>query len=92
MAKPIITTNVVGCKEVVEHGVNGFLCLAKSVEDLASKMENMLQLSTVERNLMGQKGRLKMELEFDEKIVIQKYLFTIKDILSLKPVCRTVHP
>ena len=92
MAKPIITTNVVGCKEVVEHGVNGFLCVAKNVEDLALKMKHMTQLTNDERNLMGQKGRLKMELEFDEKIVIQKYLIVINRILSLKQVCRTPQP
>jgi glycosyltransferase involved in cell wall biosynthesis len=77
MAKPIITTNVAGCKEVVEHGVNGFLCEAKNAKDLALKMKEMLLLSEDQRKLMGQSGRLKMEREFDEKIVIQKYLKAI---------------
>ena len=77
MAKPIITTDVVGCKEVVEHGVNGFLCEVKNAEDLALKMKEMLFLSEDQRKLMGQNGRIKMEKEFDEQIVIHKYLKAI---------------
>ncbi len=77
MGKPIITTNVVGCKEVVEHGVNGFLCEVKNAQDLARKMKEMLELSEDQRKLMGQNGRLKMEKEFDEKYVIQKYFHAV---------------
>jgi glycosyltransferase involved in cell wall biosynthesis len=86
MGKPIITTNVVGCKEVVEHGVNGFLCEAKNTQDLASKMKEMLLLSEDQRRLMGENGRLKMEREFDENIVIQKYLQAIDFALLGQPV------
>jgi glycosyltransferase involved in cell wall biosynthesis len=86
MGKPIITTNVVGCKEVVEHGVNGFLCEEKNAQDLALKMKEMLLLSESQRKLMGQNGRLKMEKEFDENIVIQKYLQAIDLALLGQPV------
>jgi len=82
MAKPIITTNVVGCKEVVVDGENGMLCEAKNSIDLAFKMNKMLLLSEDQRTLMGKKGRLKMEQEFDEKIVIQKYVQTMNLILK----------
>jgi glycosyltransferase involved in cell wall biosynthesis len=85
MGKPIITTNVVGCKEVVEHGVNGFLCEVKSAQDLALKMKEMVLLSEDQRILMGQNGRLKMEKEFDENIVIQKYLQAIDLALYSQP-------
>jgi glycosyltransferase involved in cell wall biosynthesis len=86
MAKPIITTNVVGCKEVVEHGFNGFLCEVKNSEDLALKMKEMLFLSENQRRTMGKNGRLKMEKEFDENIVIQKYLQAIDLALLGQPV------
>jgi glycosyltransferase involved in cell wall biosynthesis len=86
MGKPIITTNVVGCKEVVENGVSGFLCKVKNVEDLVLKMKEMLVLSEDQRQLMGQNGRLKMEKEFDEKIVIQKYLKAIDLALHVQPL------
>jgi glycosyltransferase involved in cell wall biosynthesis len=73
-AKPIITTDNVGCRDVVDHGVNGYLCEPRSVEDLANKMEMFLSLSHEERVRMGRKSREKIKNEFDEKIVIGKYL------------------
>jgi glycosyltransferase involved in cell wall biosynthesis len=85
MGKPIITANVVGCKEVVEHGINGLLCEVKNSQDLALKMIEMLLLSEDQRRLMGENGRLKMEKEFDENIVIQKYLQVIDLALLGQP-------
>jgi glycosyltransferase involved in cell wall biosynthesis len=85
MGKPIVTTDVVGCKEVVEHGVNGLLCKVKNTQDLALKMKEMLLLSDDQRRLMGENGRLKMENEFDENIVIQKYLQAIDLALLGQP-------
>ena len=86
MAKPIITTNVIGCKNVVDDGVNGFLCEPRNAIDLAMKMKAMILLSNDERQIMGRNGRLKVEKEFDESIVIQKYLETIDIKLKSEPV------
>lgn len=73
-AKPIITTDNVGCRDVVDHGVNGYLCEPRSVEDLVEKLEMFLALSAEEKQEMGMKSREKVKNEFDEKIVIGKYL------------------
>ena len=78
MAKPIVTTNVPGCKDVVEDGINGFLCRAKDVKDLANTMEKMILLPEAKREEMGKYGREKAVGEFDEKIVISHYLDAIK--------------
>ena len=78
MAKPIITTDNVGCRDVVDNDINGFLCKVRNVQDLVETMEKMLNLSENERINMGEAGRIKMINEFDEKIVINKYLETIK--------------
>ena len=80
MAKPIITTDAVGCREVVEDCVNGYLCQVRDANDLAAKMHAMLGLSDAERAAMGQAGRKKMELQFDEKIVINKYLQVVSEL------------
>lgn len=82
MEKPIIATNVVGCKEVVSDGINGYLCEVKNAKDLAKKMEMMINLSNEQRKNMGQSGRDKIVTEFDEKIVIKKYLNSIKKVLN----------
>lgn len=78
MAKPIITTDVAGCRQVVDNGKNGFLCRVQNSEDLAHKMEKLMLLSEPARKNMGLKGREKMKSEFDESIVIKKYLEVLK--------------
>ena len=74
MAKPIITTDFVGCKEVVEHGVNGLLCRVRDVQSLQDQVELFCTLSAHEKDQMGTAGRKKVILAFDEAIIIRKYL------------------
>lgn len=81
MGRPIITTDAVGCREVVDDGVNGYLCKVRDAADLAEKMERMLSLPHNQRQEMGKRGRTKMEAEFDEQIVIKKYLEAIATIV-----------
>ena len=73
MEKPIITTRSPGCMEVVDDGVNGYLCAIKNVDDLAEKMEKFIHLSINEKKKMGIAGRKKILENFDEKIVIDIY-------------------
>ncbi len=81
IGRPIITTNSVGCREVVDDGVNGYLCKPKDYLDLEVKMERMLLLTQDDRLAMGFSSRKKVETYFDETIVIKKYLETIDDVL-----------
>ncbi len=77
MAKPIITTDVPGCRETVVHGQNGYLCQVKSATDLADKMMQLYSLSDHELAAMGQNSRKLAEDRFDEKVVIRSYLDAI---------------
>jgi len=81
MGRPIITTDAVGCRDVVDDGVNGYLCRTRDAADLAHKVERMIALTPAERAEMGCRGREKMEREFDERFVIKKYLEVIREIL-----------
>jgi glycosyltransferase involved in cell wall biosynthesis len=74
LAKPIVTTNVPGCKETVNEGLNGLLCEAKNPQDLAAKMLQLYKLDNNDLNSMGLNGRKLAEIKFDEKIVVKKYL------------------
>ena len=74
MSKPIITTDVTGCRDVVDDGENGYLVPIKDSKSLSIAIEKMIALSDDERKIMGQKGRIKVIKEFDEKIVIKHYL------------------
>ena len=80
MSKVIITTNNVGCKEVVDEGFNGFKCEIKDSECLHKSMIKYIQLSEEEKIKMSKNSRQKMEIEFDEEIVLNKYINTIKEI------------
>jgi glycosyltransferase involved in cell wall biosynthesis len=82
MGRPIVTTDAVGCREVVDDGANGYLCRPKDAADLAEKMKQIAGLTPEERSAMGLQGRAKVEREFDEQIVIEKYLGAIKSILE----------
>jgi glycosyltransferase involved in cell wall biosynthesis len=80
MARPLVATDAVGCREVLDDGVNGYLCKVKDADDLAEKMERMIELSAEARTAMGLRGREKVEREFDERFVIEAYLKAIREI------------
>ncbi len=82
MAKPLVSTNVAGCKDVVEDGVNGYLCEVKNSQSLAEAMQKILKHTDVELEQMGQRGRQKVVREFDEQKVIEKYLKIVAQILQ----------
>lgn len=73
-ARPIITTNRPGCQEVIKEGENGYLVNEQDTQDLIEKIEKFIKLSWDEKRQMGISGRRKVELEFDRKIVVQRYL------------------
>ena len=73
MGKPIITTDNVGCRDVVDQGVNGILIPVKNAVALADAMLCMLE-DPARRIKMGLAGRDKIVREFDEKIVIKRCL------------------
>ena len=84
MARPLIATNVTGCRDIVDDGVNGFLCNVRDGKDLAEKMKKMMNLSAAEREKMGAKGRDKMIREFDKKIVVKIYIEAIDLVVNGK--------
>jgi len=73
MGKPIVTTDAVGCKEVVDDGVNGFLVPVKDSKTLAEKI-NLLVNSSELREEMGKQSRIKAQNEFDINVIVQQYL------------------
>jgi glycosyltransferase involved in cell wall biosynthesis len=74
MARPVIATDVPGCRDVVAHGVNGLLCAPRSASALAAAMRQMASLNRDERLAMGEAGRCKVEAGFDQRGVAATYL------------------
>ena len=78
MAKPLIATDVPGCREIVEHGYNGYLVKPRDVQSLADGMAKMIAAAPDERKLMGIRGREKVVQGYDERIVIGRYLDEVR--------------
>ena len=85
MAKPLIATDVPGCRHLVQDGKNGFLCTVRDAQSLADTMLKMVRLPADERQRMGAFARSNVEEEFDERIVIDRYLLAVSDALGGKP-------
>jgi len=73
MAKPIVTTDTVGCREVVRDTENGFLVPIKDTATLVEKIEYLTR-HAYERKIMGEHGRIMAIKEFDIAIVVKQYL------------------
>ncbi len=80
MERVVITTNIPGCKDLVEGILDNFLIKPKDIADLREKMIRMIKMDNKEREALGKKLREKMIKEFDEKIVIKKYLEVINNL------------
>jgi glycosyltransferase involved in cell wall biosynthesis len=78
MERPGITCDTTGCREIITHGENGFLCKVANAEDLAMQMQAMIQLPEESRRRMGTAARQKVIREFDKQIVIDAYIKAIE--------------
>ena len=79
MGRPIIATNVPGCKEIVKHEENGYICQPYSSKDLAKYIEKFILLNSDIREKFSKKSFELARENFDENIIIQKYLTVIKN-------------
>lgn len=77
--RAVITTDIPGCREAVDEGVNGYLCKKQDVGTLVLCMQKVLDKSAAEREEMGTTGRRKMEEEFDKKDVLKNTISVILD-------------
>ena len=80
MARPLVATDVPGCREVVEDGVNGFLCRARDARSLAEAMLELAGLAPERRSAMGLESRRKIEQRFSEAVVISAYLDALGEV------------
>lgn len=74
MGRPLITSNIPGCKEAVIDGESGLLCEPKDTDSLYNVMKRFLSLPLDEKIRMGNMGRSHMENVFDKKKVIEQTL------------------
>lgn len=75
--RPLITSDIPGCREAVENGVSGYLCPAKDADALYEAMQRVMELSVEQRSEMGCRGRERMEQRFSKTAVVAE---TIKHL------------
>lgn len=82
IGRPIIATNIEGCRETFEEGISGIGCKVRDAEDLARAIRDFIELPYEQKVAMGIAGRRKMEKEFDRNIVVKAYLDEIKSLIG----------
>jgi glycosyltransferase involved in cell wall biosynthesis len=83
MGKPIIATDINGCREAVEPGVNGFLVPMRDYQALANALDNLINDADL-RTKMVKNSRRKAEKEFDEEHLVNNILYIYKRLLKEK--------
>lgn len=73
MGRPIITTDIPGCRETVNEGVNGFICKPRDVDTLQNACKSFISLTFEQKVEMGKESRLLAEKLFDVTNVINSY-------------------
>ena len=79
--RPIITTDVPGCREVCNDGVNGLLIPARDSSALSHAIEK-LALNQDLRQAMGRAGRVRAESEFSNEIVCAQTLDLYRRLMN----------
>ena len=72
MGRPVITSDIPGCRETVEDGKSGYLCKVKNADMLYAKMKQMVDKSMEERDAMGKCARKRMEKMFDKNRIVEQ--------------------
>lgn len=78
--RPVIASDIAGCRETFDDGISGFACEAKSTESLIETVEKFINLPYEQKEKMGIEGRKKVEQQFDRQIVIDTYLNEINNL------------
>ena len=79
---PSITTDVPGCRNIIQDNVNGFICEARNSKSLELAMLRMLNSSDEDIIRMGKTARNIVENRFDEKIVIEAYVDALSSFVD----------
>ena len=78
VGRPVLASDIPGCREIFDEGISGFSFRPKDTEDLIRAIEEFLALPYETKKAMGLAGRAKVEKEFDRQIVIEKYMEQIR--------------
>lgn len=79
MARPIVTTDVSGCRDIVADGINGYLCAPRSADSLAAALTRAAQTGDADWLRMGMAGRERIKADFSQQKVSDLYLQALEE-------------
>ena len=82
MGRPIVATDVPGCRQIIAEDINGLLCDPRSADSLAEAMERLATMTADERETMGREGRKMVERNFGAQKVVDAYADAISQLLD----------
>ncbi|MCG8440963.1 MAG: glycosyltransferase family 4 protein [Caulobacterales bacterium] len=82
MGRPIITSDMPGCRDVVIDAASGFLCRPRDVTDLIDKIEAVIAAGPDGRARMGAQGRALIARDYDQRHVVEAYMRAVADLSS----------
>lgn len=77
IGRPLITSNIPGCREALINEVSGFLCEPNDQRSLYCQMNRMLKLPPVIRAKMGRAGHKHVSLVFDKRNVVNETIMKL---------------
>ncbi len=77
--RPVVASNIPGCKETFIDGLSGLSVKVKNSDDLLEKMEHFHLLSDENKIKMSKNGRTHVEQNFDRKKVVREYISIIEN-------------
>lgn len=81
-ARPVLTSNIPGCREIYEDGTSGLGFEAKNTESIIDCVERFLSLGYEKRREMGLEARMYVEQHFDRKLVVSAYVDELNRIIK----------
>ena len=81
-ARPVIASNISGCREIIDNGITGYTFTPHSSKELVHALRKFLALPRTQRAMMGEAARGKMERQFDRRKVAAAYLEEIHSVLD----------
>ena len=73
MERPLVATDVPGCRDIVQNGITGFLCEPRDITSLIEAIERVIRLSVRQRADMGRAGRELVERKYSDNMVALVY-------------------
>ncbi len=76
--RPVIASDVPGCREIFEDGISGIAFEPKDTDSLVAAIERFIDMDPESRSRMGEKARRYVQERFDRQKVVDEYIKAVE--------------